>query len=102
MTTISTDIANQFDHGRKSGIGTTAVPLVATSIDATRGVQIKAAADNAGTVYVGNSDVTADAADATDGFPLAAGEGLFVPLRDPSDVYVLGSEAGQKVFFFIV
>ena len=53
-------------------------------------------------VYVGTAGVTADAADATDGFPLAGGEGLFVPIDDPSKLYVRGSAAVQKVFWFAI
>ncbi|MHB1033226.1 MAG: hypothetical protein ACYC35_23935 [Pirellulales bacterium] len=102
MTRIGDETVHGFDHGRKSAIGTTAVPLVATSSRAAKGVQIKAAAANSGTVYVGQSDVTADAADATDGFPLAAGEALFLPVDDPSKVYLVASTAGQKVFFVVV
>jgi hypothetical protein len=102
MTRIGDDSLTRFDHGRKSSIGTSAVQLTTTSMHAPRGVQIKAALANSGTVYVGNSDVTAGAADATDGFPLAPGEALFVPIDDPSKVYVVGTAAGQVVHFLVV
>jgi hypothetical protein len=102
MTRIGDETVCNFEHGRKSSIGTTAVPLTATSVHAARGVQLKAASANTGTVYVGNSDVTADSADATDGFPLTPGEGLFLPVDDPSRVYVVGSTSGQKVFFAVL
>jgi hypothetical protein len=102
MTRIGDETVCTFDHGRKSSIGTTAVPLTTISVHAARGVQLKAASANTGTVYVGNSDVTADSADATDGFPLAPGEGLFLPVEDPTRVYVVGSAAGQKVFFVVL
>jgi hypothetical protein len=102
MTRIGDDSLNSFDHGRTSSIGTSAVKLTNTSMHAPRGVQIKASLANSGTVYVGNSDVTANAADATDGFPLAAGEALFVSVNDPSKVYVIGSASGQTVFFLVI
>jgi hypothetical protein len=100
MSRIGDETVHGFDHGRKSSVGTTAVQLSATAYRATKGVQLKADAANSSTVYVGNADLTADTADATDGFPLAAGEGLFVPVDDVSKVYVRGGAAGQKVFWF--
>ena len=102
MTRIGDETICTFDHGRKSAIGTTAVQLTTITVHAARGVQIKAASANSGLVYVGNSDVTADASDATDGFPLAPGEGLFLPVDDPSRIYVVGSAASQKVFFVVL
>ncbi len=102
MTRIGDESLARFDHGRKSAIGTTAVQLTVTSTHAPRGVQLKASVANSGTVYVGNSDVTAGAADATDGFPLGAGEALFVPIDDPSKIYLVGTSAGQIVFFVVV
>lgn len=101
MTRIGDDSLANFDHGRTSSIGTSAVRLTNASSHTPRGVQIKAAIGNTGTVYVGNSDVTANAADATDGFPLVGGEALFVPIDDPSKVYVIGSASGQVVFYLL-
>ncbi len=102
MTRIGDETVHAFSHGRKSSVGTSAVQLTAAIAHLGKGVQIKADAANSGTVYVGGSTVTADAADATDGFPLSAGEGLLVPVDDPSKVYLIGSAAGQKVFFFAI
>ncbi|MBX3411572.1 MAG: hypothetical protein KF708_02550 [Pirellulales bacterium] len=102
MTRLGDDTVHGFDHGRKSEIGTTAVPLVATSRKGTRGVQLKAAADNSAEVYVGNSDVTTDAADATDGFPLSAGEGLFVAVDDASKIHLRAPSGTQKVFYLVL
>ena len=103
MTRLGDDVVDNFGHGRKSSVGTTAVQLVTASTPATRGVLLRAAADNSGTVYVGNSSsVTADSADATDGMPLAAGDSLLVKVDDASKVYVIASATGQKVFFLTV
>ena len=103
MTRLGDDVVHQFFHGRKSSVGTSAVQLTSTSTDASRGVLVKAADDNSGTVYVGNSSsVTADSADATDGFPLAAGEAVLVKVNNASRVYLIGSASGQKVFWLVV
>lgn len=93
---------NTFDHGSKGSVGAAAVQIVATKTRCFRGVQVKADSSNTGVVYVGNSDVTAGSAEATDGFPLSAGQGLFVPVQDAATVYVVGSSAGQKVYWVTV
>ena len=91
-----------FATGRKSSIGTSAAQ-VTSSTHVSRGVQIIADSTNAVKVYVGISTVTADSADGTDGFPLAAGESVVVPVSDPSLIYVIApSGSSSKVFFITV
>ena len=93
----------EFTAGRKSSIGTTAVQITTSTIHAHRGVQVVAAAGNSVTVYVGTSTVTTDSADGTDGFPLAAGESVVIPIIDPSKIYVrAASGTTSKVFFITV
>ena len=91
-----------FATGRKSSIGTSAVQIT-TSQHVSRGVQIIADSTNSVKVYVGISTVTADSADGTDGFPLAAGESVVIPVIDPSTVYLIASTGStSKVFFMTV
>jgi len=97
-----TDVRGSFDHGRKSSISTSAVQITATSTTARNGVLVKASNSNTGTVYVGNSDVTAAAADATSGYELGAGESVVVPVDNANKVYVIGSAASQTVFFIVI
>jgi hypothetical protein len=92
-----------FVTGRKSSIGTSAVQLTTATTHNSRGVQIVANSTNTAVVYVGTSTVTADAADGTDGFPLAAGESIVIPVIDPSTVYLIASTGStSKVFFMTV
>ena len=56
-----------------------------------RGVVIKALSTNNDTVYLGDSDVTANV-----GFPLAAGESVVFPLNN-GVVYSIAGAADQKV-----
>lgn len=92
----------RFQTGRKSSVGAVAVQLTATSIKTKKGVLIKAADDNAGIVYVGTSTVTADAADATSGFPILASEWVEIEVDDVSSVYVIASQADQKVYWVTI
>ena len=90
-----------FFHGRKSGIGQTAVQLTTRKLRAKRGILVKASIGNSGIVYVGSSpSITADSVDATDGYELSAGESKTVEVTNPSTVFVIASAPGQKVFWF--
>ncbi|MBX7164814.1 MAG: hypothetical protein K1X74_00575 [Pirellulales bacterium] len=97
MTRLGDDVTGTFVTGQQT-VGTSAVALVASTLHATRGVQLKAAATNTGTVYVGR-DATVTAAT---GFGLAAGEGLLVKVDDAAKVYLIASAAGQKVEYLVV
>ena len=90
--------------GSKSSISTTALQLTTSTMDSRRGVLVKADAANSGTVYVGLSTVTkgADGTDATAGFELSAKESVVIPHLKASEIYVIGSASGQKVYFIIV
>jgi len=94
-------VSSTFTTGRKSGIGTTPVQVTTSSVTAINGVQIKAADTNTDKVYVGISGVTADTADATDGYPLAPGDALLVPVSNANAVYVVASSGSQKVFWVV-
>ena len=91
------------ETGRKT-VGVTAVALVSSqSVRGNTGVEIYSDAANEGVIYVGSrSTVTANSADATDGFPIAAGKSILIPIRNPNDIYVIASEASQKIWWMIV
>jgi hypothetical protein len=61
-----------------------------------QGVLIKASTSNASTVYIGESNVTANEGLATSGYPLEPGESVGVPCRDANDVWVRGAN-GDKI-----
>ena len=100
--TITSDTVSSFDHGRNSDVDTSAEQITTTSITANLGVLVKAANGNTGKIFVGNSDVTADSADATDGFELGAGESLLVKVDNANKVYVIASAINQVVYWFVV
>lgn len=86
--------------GRNSNITGTASQLAAGGPAANEGITILASSANTGTIYVGYaSTITADAADGTDGFPLAAGASIFLPARKVEDVWVIASTGTQKAWF---
>lgn len=82
--------------------GTSATQITNTPFACKRGVGLKAAAANTGTIYVGPAGVTAGGTAATDGWPLAAGEEIFLPLDDPRILYAIASAANQQLFVVLV
>lgn len=89
-----------FSHGAKSSIGTTAVQMKASSVPANNGVMVKADSANSGKVYVGSSSgVTNGSSDTTDGFQLSAGDGVVITIDNANDIWLIGSAAGQKVYW---
>ncbi len=92
-----------FYHGRLSAIGATPLQLTARTglPKLTRGIYVQAGAGNStNKIYVGlGNTVTADAADTTDGYELAAGQSVLVPVDDPTQIWVVGSTTGLKAFW---
>lgn len=103
MTTydLSKDLAPSFWHG-SIAIGTSESQVTATAVPVLKGIQLKADAANTGIIYVGKSGVTDASADGTDGFPLSAGDGLFLPLDDVSLVYAIASAAAQELYWLVI
>jgi|TARA_R100001129_G_scaffold6759_1_gene5178 hypothetical protein len=92
-----------FFTGSKTGIETTAVAITDTDLHCKRGIQIVADSSNSNSLYIGNdSSVTAGTAEATDGYPLAAGESIVLPVTDPNTVFVIGPAGTGKLFFVSV
>lgn len=90
--------------GRKSSISTTSAQLTTITESGQRGIQITADSTNAGIVYVGEaSTVTADAADGTDGYPIAAGDTIVIPTLRADELYVIASTGTtNKVWWMLV
>lgn len=73
------------------------------SIAASFGVTVRADPDNTGTVYVGlDSGITAGTTDATDGFPLQAGQSITLPVANANQIWVIGGAANQIVYYLAV
>jgi len=70
----------------------TATQLTASSIAMTNGVVIQALSTNTASVYIGNSSVTT-----ANGFELTAGSSLTISPSNINLVYVIGSNATDKV-----
>ena len=106
MGQFTQEVINQpqgsLDTGSNLDIDTSAEQVTSTSYPAAVGVLFRADASNSGLVYLGNSDVTAGTTAATDGFPLSAGDAVFLQISNANLVYGIGSAVNQKIFFMVV
>lgn len=91
-----TDDAITSFNTRSQTVGTGTVPLTGV-LEGTK-IQIKAGDANSGTLYVGLSDVTANTNPDTDGFPLAAGQGTYIPIVQTGIIHFRSTQANEKVF----
>ena len=63
-----------------------------------KGVSISVEFSNLGTLYVGyDSNVTS-----SNGFPLEAGDSMYLPIDNPNKVYCIADTAGQKVYWLAI
>lgn len=95
-----TDDAITSFNTRSQTIGTGTVPITGI-VEGTK-LQIKAGDANSGTVYIGLSDVTAGTNADTDGFPLAAGQGTYLPIVQTGIVHARATVPSEKIFIIEV
>jgi hypothetical protein len=77
-------------------VGTTRSALV-LDVLLVRGVTITALSTNTGIVYVGGPEVAT-----TSGYPLAAGQSIFLPTRDIKQVNLVASLVAQNVAWIAI
>jgi hypothetical protein len=98
-TAIKKQAYSRPNTGSKT-VGATVVALSTSTRPLTNGVQIVAAADNSGSIYVGSHPtITPGTSDGTDGFQLAAGASVLYPAFTEAEVYLVGSAADQVISF---
>ena len=82
-------------NGGPVTVGTSAVEMTFSGI--TQSIKIASASTNAGTIYIGKSDVTSAGLNALD--ELVTGQALIMELNDASEpIYAVASIAAQKVY----
>jgi hypothetical protein len=99
---IEKDVGTEAVTGRKSSIAGTALQLSTTDTPAQRGILVKADSANTVDLYVGDADtITADAADATDGWPLAPGEAVLIPIDNLNKIYAVTGGTSSKAWYLV-
>ncbi len=90
-------VGSAFTNGSTT-IGTSSAQMTSTSFTCNKGVTITADMSNQGTIYVGN----ATGVTSSTGFPLEAGDAMFLPIANPTLVYIIADTASQKVLYIAI
>jgi hypothetical protein len=96
---ISAEYAN-LTAAQRTLFGISAVDEVPVPIIAKRGFIFKADAANSNTIFVGTSHVSATALKV--GFPLAAGDSLFVEITNSKNIWFDGGASGQELYWLAI
>ena len=75
-------------------VGTVATPK--------KGMQLRAGIDNGGLIHVGNTSCNGTVTNPLCGFPLEAGDQLFLPVEDPGVIYIFNATANDIVHWIIL
>jgi hypothetical protein len=95
---VHTDQPVTLVNGQK-GVGTSAVQMSSSTTILKSGVNIKSHQQNSGKIYIGgNNQVTKDT-EANGGYPLSAGEEMFLECKSPNMVWVIGDATGLTACF---
>ena len=93
-------------HGHTT-VGTSIVQLTTINDSVFKGVLLRCPGSsdpvpNGSPIWVGNIFVTADSTADSGGLPIAPGEALFIPIDDPSNLYVRSTAAGQDIAWMLI
>jgi hypothetical protein len=82
----------------QQGVGTSAVQMSSSTTILKSGVNIKSHQQNSGKIYIGgDSNVTTNTSNG--GYPLSAGEEMFIECKSPNMIYVIGDATGLTACF---
>ena len=72
--------------------------MTTSSFSCNKGVTVTADMSNSGTIFVGNSTGVTS----TSGFPLEAGDAIFLPIDNPTKIYLIADASSQKALYVAV
>jgi hypothetical protein len=96
---ISAEYAN-LTAAQRTLFGISAAGEITAPIIAKRGFLFKADATNSNTIYVGTEHVSATALKV--GFPLAAGDSLFIEITESKNIWLDADAAGQELYWLAI
>jgi hypothetical protein len=98
---IEKNVSDTLVVGCKKLTTTNTTQLVATNYQPKKGMLVKAGLANTGNVFIGTLSISANVADAVCGFPLDAGQELFLAIEDNSIVRAKAETANDVVHYVI-
>ena len=90
-------VGSSFTNGSAT-IGTSSSQMTTSSFSCNKGVTVTADMSNSGTIFVGNSTGVTS----TSGFPLEAGDAIFLPIDNPTKIYLIADASSQKALYVAV
>ena len=70
------------------------IALNKATVISKRGFLLKADSSNSGTIHIGTTNVST-----TNGMVLEAGDSIFIDITNSDNIYLIGSGAGQGIFW---
>ncbi|MBK38252.1 MAG: hypothetical protein CMB45_05415 [Euryarchaeota archaeon] len=70
------------------------IALNKATVISKRGFLLKASSGNSGTIHIGTTNVST-----TNGMVLEAGDSIFIDITNSDNIYLIGSGAGQNIFW---
>lgn len=106
MTEIHKETSSALYHGHTK-VGTEVRKLLGINLRAERGVLLRTpgatdVSSNTGVVFVGARNVTANHAEGSGGMPLPPGQAVFIPIDDPSGLYVVSNKDDQDLAWMVM
>lgn len=92
IVTISEDLAPVF-YVDNTTVGTSEVQVIPQALKILKGVQLKALSANSGIIYISNEG----GASTSTGFPLSAGEGIFIPIKNVTKIRAISDTVSQSL-----
>ena len=100
---IEKDVSEVLIHGTTNlTTANTCAKVITTEMFPKKGIQLRAGIDNGGVIYVGNSAVNGTITDAACGFPMEAGDQLFLPCEDPRIICAFNATANDKMHWVVI
>ena len=91
------EVSSSFVNGTET-IGTSAEGLTSINHPCNKGVTLSVEMSNLGTIYIGDSNSVST----SNGFPLEAGDSMYIPIDNPNKVYCIASQASQKIYWIAI
>jgi len=100
---IEKDVSDVLVHGT-TNLTTANVPaqVCGSTVKPLKGIQLRAGIDNGGTIYVGNIGAGNVITAAGCGFPMEAGDQLFLPVENPCAVYANNATANDVIHWIML
>ena len=90
-------VSSAFKNGTET-IGSAVGAITSVSHTCNKGVTLSVEFSNLGIIYVGYDS----SVDSSNGFPLEAGDSMYIPIDNPTKIYCVATIASQKIYWLAI